>query len=308
MATSTPPDRTNHPTRPLRPDERRAIATFAVVATVGMLALLVPGVVTGDPGLLALVTPIGMWVPAVAALVAGRRLRDGRSWTERLALTPLRPLGRLARQLAAVFGAFAAVAVATLLLGHALGVAPLDLANLSGYRAADPGLGLEEARRQVLLTTLALPLLALAYVALTLGEEVGWRGFAQTVVAPWGFWRASFVIAAFWGVWHAPLVAAYALAGEASWWEVPMIAVNLTLGGAALSVVRALTGSVWPAAFGHAVLNTVFVFAYSAPVLAGARDAVSAQLGFAAVGWVVWALALALAAPWVQRAAAVSQR
>jgi membrane protease YdiL (CAAX protease family) len=160
----------------------------------------------------------------------------------------------------------------------------------------------------MLLTTLALPLFALGYVALTLGEEVGWRGFAQTTLAPWGFWRATFAIAAFWGVWHVPLVAAYALAGEASWWEVPIIAVNLTLGGAALSVVRALTGSVWPAAFGHAVLNTVFVFAYSAPVLAGARDAVPAQLGFAAVGGVVWALALALAAPWVRRAAAVPQR
>jgi membrane protease YdiL (CAAX protease family) len=302
------PDRTTHATRRLRPDERRAIATYAGLTTVLMLALLVPGVVSRNPDLLALVTPIGMWVPAVAALVAGRRLRDGRTWRERMALTPLRPPGRLARQLAAVFGAFAAVAVATLLLGHAVGVAPLDLADLSGYRAADPALGLDEARRQMLLTTLALPLFALGYVALTLGEEVGWRGFAQTTLAPWGFWRATVAIAAFWGVWHVPLVAAYALAGEASWWEVPIIAVNLTLGGAALSVVRALTGSVWPAAFGHAVLNTVFVFAYSAPVLAGARDAVPAQLGFAAVGGVVWALALALAAPWVRRAAAVPQR
>jgi hypothetical protein len=157
-------------------------------------------------------------------------------------------------------------------------------------------LSVAAARRQLWLTGAALPLFALAYMALTFGEEIGWRGFAQTTLAPIGFWRASFAISAFWAFWHLPLIGAYALLGEASWWEAPTVAVNLTLGGAFLSVLRKLTGSVWSAVLGHAVLNTAFVFIYSAPILAGSQAQVGDRLGFAAVGWMVWIVVLVLAA------------
>lgn len=287
--------------RGLEPDEWRSITRFATLSVAGMLALLTPSWLRSDTDLLAFLTPLGMWVPAVAAIAAARLLADDRPLHRRLALTPLRPVRRLTAQLLVVFAAFAGIAVVTVLLGHLLGFVTLDLAELSGYRAGDASLSVDAARQQVLLTAAALPLFALGYTVLTIGEEVGWRGFAQATLAPLGFWQASFTISAFWAAWHLPLIATFAHAGDVTWWELPIVAVNLTLGGAFLSVIRALTGSVWPAAFGHAMLNTTLVFAYSAPLVAGARDHLADQLGFAAVGWSVWVAALALAAPLVRR-------
>lgn len=298
---ATPAHLPLHRTRSLRSDERRSLALFAGIVTVTMLGLLVPTWLRGDTDLLPFLTPLGMWAPALAAVAASRLLVGDLPLRQRLALAPAPPLRRLVRQMLGVFAAIGAVAVATLLLGHALGVAPLDLEHWSGFRAGDPSLSLDEARRQVLLTTLALPLFALGYMVLTIGEEVGWRGYAQTTLAPLGFWRSSFVIGAFWAVWHVPLIATFAFAGDAPWWELPIVAVNLTLAGAFLSVVRALSGSVWPAAFGHAMLNTAMVFASSAPMLDGARDHPTDQLAVAAVGWAVWAVALVVAAPLVRR-------
>lgn len=288
--------------RSLRPDERRSLAVFAGLTVAGVLGLLAPAVVGSNTDLLRFLTPLGMWVPAVAAVLAARLLADGVPWARRFALTPVPPLRRLAAQFLAVFVSLGAVAVATVFLGHLLGFASLDLAEWSGYRGDDPTMTVDDARRQVLRTTAALPLFAIAYMVLTIGEEVGWRGYAQTTLAPLGFWRASFTISAFWAVWHLPLIATFAYAGDVTWWEVPIVAVNLTLGGAFLSVIRALTGSVWPAAFGHAMLNTALVFAYSAPQVAGYRDQPADHLAFSAVGWVVWIAALAIAAPLVRRA------
>jgi len=287
--------------RGLQPDERRSLTLFAALSLASMPALLTPTWLRSDTDLLAFLTPLGMWVPAVAAIAASRLLRDTMPLRRRLALTPLRPVRRLATHLLVVFATFAGIAVATVLLGHLLGFVTLDLAQLRGFRAGDPTLTAEAARRQALLKAATLPLFALGYTVLTIGEELGWRGFAQATLAPIGFWRASFTISAFWAVWHLPLIATFARAGDVSWWELPIVAVNLTLAGAFLSVVRALTGSVWPAAFGHAMLNTTLVFTYSAPLVAGARDHLLDHLGFAAVGWVVWIAALALAAPLVRR-------
>ncbi|MDX9974494.1 MAG: CPBP family intramembrane glutamic endopeptidase [FCB group bacterium] len=40
----------------------------------------------------------------------------------------------------------------------------------------------------------------------SLGEELGWRGFLLRHLEGYGFWRASVVIGAVWGLWHAPFV------------------------------------------------------------------------------------------------------
>lgn len=41
----------------------------------------------------------------------------------------------------------------------------------------------------------------------SLGEELGWRGFMLSALAPLGFWKVSLITGAIWGVWHAPLIA-----------------------------------------------------------------------------------------------------
>lgn len=288
-------------TRQLRPDERRSLVVFFVFTLIGMGILLGPALLRGDADLLRALTPVGMLVPGAAALLASRAVNDGLALRHRLALVPFRPVRRQVKQLSLVFVTMVGVAVATLVLGHLIGVVTIDLAELSGFRSDNPTMPLEEARHQFWLTGASLPLFALAYMLLTFGEEIGWRGFAQTMLAPVGFWPASFAIAAFWGLWHVPMLVTYAHLGEAPWWEAPMVLVNLTLAGMFLSALRKLTGTVWSVVFGHAVLNTAFVFIYSGPILAGSQEQVADRLGFAAVGWLVWVAMLIIIARLLRR-------
>jgi hypothetical protein len=70
-------------------------------------------------------------------------------------------------------------------------------------------------------------------------RRVGWRGFAQSSLAPLraelaraaGFWRASFLISGFCAMWHVPLLATYAHIDEAPWRELAILTLNLTLAG-----------------------------------------------------------------------------
>lgn len=39
-----------------------------------------------------------------------------------------------------------------------------------------------------------------------LGEELGWRGYLQTSLSEYGFWRSSFFVGFIWGIWHLPLI------------------------------------------------------------------------------------------------------
>lgn len=38
------------------------------------------------------------------------------------------------------------------------------------------------------------------------GEELGWRGLMQRDLAPWGFWKSSWLIGIVWGIWHLPFI------------------------------------------------------------------------------------------------------
>ena len=40
----------------------------------------------------------------------------------------------------------------------------------------------------------------------SLGEEVGWRGFLYSEFKGTGFWRMSYTVGVLWGLWHAPLI------------------------------------------------------------------------------------------------------
>jgi len=70
---------------------------------------------------------------------------------------------------------------------------------------------------------------------------------------PWGFWRASIVIAVVWVIFHIPLHGTMVLQGALD----PHIGVASTVVlfglGLFLSAVTVRFGSVWPAAFAHAV-------------------------------------------------------
>ena len=58
----------------------------------------------------------------------------------------------------------------------------------------------------VTLGGLALVLGATLFALAALGEELGWRGFLLTKLAPLGFWKVSLVTGLVWGIWHTPLI------------------------------------------------------------------------------------------------------
>lgn len=252
---------------PWLPHARTALAGFGALTllpVLGLAALALAGGIDGTA--LQALTPAVMLLPALVAIFVWsvtRPLPLGRA----LRVTPergwLRTIGWSLLALLAV---------------TALGAATAGLAVLLGI--AQPGLDWQSA-------VPAIPAVLGTMLALSLAEEVGWRGFAQRLLAPIGLVRASLAIAAFWALWHAPAMAVWV-------WEGSMpLAVALTtlgsllLGGLVLSALSALGGSVWPAVVGHAAMNSLVVLLTSTVVTGDA-----AAIGV--LGWLPWALAAGL--------------
>lgn len=278
---------------------RRAVALYAVLVMLPMLLVFLPFWWTElDFALLNVLTPVSMWLPALAALVAVKTVIRPASTARFLAATPFR-LGRLLGRTAGILAGAVALVALTLVLSQALGFTRIDVVEWTGYRAGEPSLTSDAARDEVLWTLLILPLFIVGYLLLTTGEELGWRGFLHTALAPLGFWRTAAFTAVLWVVWHLPLIVTTAYFGDVPSRDAVATLVNLALASVVLTALRARSGSVWPAAFAHAMLNTVILFGFSAfraPV--SPSDHVGFW-GFTAVGWAVWLVAIAVTtAPW----------
>ncbi|HHY89203.1 MAG TPA: CPBP family intramembrane metalloprotease [Chloroflexi bacterium] len=92
---------------------------------------------------------------------------------------------------------------------------------------------------------------------LAFGEEYGWRGFLQSELIKFGRRRGILLLGVIWGAWHWPLIwMGYNYPGEPVLGTILMtlytIALAFVFGYAVLK-----TGSVWLAAFIHAVNNQV---------------------------------------------------
>lgn len=249
-----------------RPRARTALLAFAVLTALpvaGLAALVAAGGMTGED--LQALTPAVMLLPALVAVFVwsttraeplGRalRLRPERGWVRSLAWSVL------------AVAVIATLGAATAALAVLLGVAqPSD-----DWRGVLP----------------ALPVALGSAAAFALAEEVGWRGFAQRLLAPIGLVRSSLVIAAFWALWHAPALAVWVIEGSMPLAVAATTLGSLLLGGLVLSALGALGGSVWPAVAGHAAMNTIVVLATSAAVSGDAA-------GIGAIGLLPWALTAA---------------
>lgn len=282
---------------------RRAVAVYTAIVMLPMLLVFLPFWWTGpDFALLNVLTPVFMWLPAIAALIALKFVLRPASIPRFLAMTPLPPLSRLLGVFAAVlFGTIVLVAV-TLVVSQAFGFTRIDILEWTGYRAGEPTLTRDAARGEVMRTLLLLPLFIAGYLVLTTGEELGWRGFLHTALAPLGFWSTAAFTAVLWLVWHLPLLGTTVYLGDVPWRDALATMVNLVLVSIVITAVRARSGSVWPAAFAHAMLNTVILFgftAFRAPI--DASDPLGFW-GFTSVGWAVWLVAVAfVTAPWWKR-------
>ncbi|WP_416838301.1 CPBP family intramembrane glutamic endopeptidase [Haloferax sp. DFSO52] len=106
----------------------------------------------------------------------------------------------------------------------------------------------------------ALPLVILVNVFLggPLAEEAGWRGFAHPLLRERvGSGIAGVIVGLVWGLWHAPL---FFLPGQAFvvGGTDPLAFVALTISWSVLFgvVTERADGSLLPAVFGHATVNT----------------------------------------------------
>ncbi|MCS6847327.1 MAG: CPBP family intramembrane glutamic endopeptidase [Anaerolineae bacterium] len=279
---------------------RRAVILYTAIVMLPAILVILPFLWTSlNPALLNVVTPVFMWLPALAALIAVKTVIRPASTARYLAMTPLRPLGRLLGAAGIVLAGAVALVSLTLIASQALGFTRIDVVEWSGYRTGDPTLTGEQARSEVLRTLAMLPLFIAGYLFLTTGEELGWRGFLHTALAPLGFWRTAAFTAGLWVIWHAPLLVTSAHLGDIPWRDAVATSTNLFLVSIVISAVRARSGSVWPAAFAHAMLNTVILFGFTAfrtPIDANDH---AAFWGFTVVGWVAWLIAIAIATvPW----------
>lgn len=104
---------------------------------------------------------------------------------------------------------------------------------------------------------LALFLIVTNSFTVSLGEELGWRGYLLPNLIPLGAWPAAVISGFLWGVWHLPfiLLTDQYHAGQNMWITVPLFLLATTTAGLFLAYLRLRTDSVWPASIAHSAHN-----------------------------------------------------
>ena len=210
-----------------------AVVSFAVPALAQSLA--------SAGSLLALLS-------AVVLLVL--RLAGGRESFVKAGLTFGKPVNWLVYGLGIV--AFYAV-MAALNYAFGLGAVP-DQAAV----AKASGLPLETFLVAAAVQTVILgPLVG---IVIAFGEEYGWRGFLQGELIKLGRVRGILAVGVIWGFWHAPIIAmGYNFPGYPVLGIFLMVVYCVVL-GFVLGYAVLKTGSIWLAAFLHAINNQVVSF------------------------------------------------
>lgn len=213
--------------------ERRAVVLF-VGLTLGLITLVCLGFLVAGVTIPEAAVIVGRWLPALMALVVMRVVGlpggVGTWWG-------LRPRGwkrTLAGCAIGMVGLTIVYLVAALLTGITGHVQPLPAADLASA------------------AVWLLPY-ALIFSLSTLGEEAGWRGFLQRLLAAQGFWRMAVIVSAVWVAFHIPLHGVMALQGTLPVQVALVSTVSLFPLGLLLSALVARFGSVWPAVLAHAM-------------------------------------------------------
>lgn len=291
-----------------------SVAAFFVIACglawLVALPLWLRGRGLTDP-LFKLLSEVMMYTPAIAALAVVFFLQKPRPRRigEYLGLWPLRPARRTVWMcVIAIFGT-ALLVIAGVFVAAALGQIKLDLVHFSGFReslgtalkgaparassadVADAPVGLI-----ITLQVIAIPFAAIIPNSLvTIGEELGWRGWLLPTLRPLGTWPALLLSGAIWGFWHTPIILlGYDFGLTNGYGVLLMIAASMIL-GTLIGWLRLRTASIWPSVFAHGALNAVggvsgLVVAagdHPSPVSAG-------PLGWAA--WIVMAVVITVLA------------
>lgn len=292
------------PTQPVptQPVPTGAILAFVLVALAGAWAVALPlwlsGRGLGTPFATLLIVGM-MFTPLVSAalvlLVLGRR--RPRPVLRFLGVWPIRPVGRTIWTTVAAYLGGLFLPVVALVVAAVAGWFPVDLVGFGGFHDVLQAQGLRSLPMSIgVLVTLQLvqlPFVACFNAVVTIGEEIGWRGFLVPALQRFGTWPALVGSGAVWGLWHAPIILLGYNFGRTDWLGVVSMVVACVLLGIVLGWLRLRTGSVWPAVFAHAGVNGAA--GVGAVVAASGVDVSSvlrSPLGVA--GWIVLAVVIAV--------------
>ncbi|MEY2847818.1 MAG: hypothetical protein RI885_483 [Actinomycetota bacterium] len=275
-----------------------AVITFLAIALGAAWAIQSPLWISGDGLAHPLFFPLTlgmMFTPALAAIVVVLVVHRPRSIPRLLGLAPLRPMTRTLGLVALAAVAFPVLAIASMLLGHAMGLVRLDLVGLSGLAEFLAAQGQVDVSREMLVgiavaQLLIIPLNIVGSSIAAFGEELGWRGWLLPNLLPLGTWPALIVTGLAWGVWHAPIILLGYNYGRTDLLGVLLMTGWCVMLGILIGWLRLRSASVWPAVIAHGAVNgstgALFVF-----VAAGADGSV---VFGTLLGWPGWILMAAL--------------
>ena len=227
---------------------RQRVITYVVVFVVAFALAAHYAAPKAGSGASAFVV---MWTPALAALAASvltRRSLGAIGWR----LWPVKWLA--AGWVIPILYAFPAYALVWLVgLGSVPSPTFLERARFT--------LGMPSAANWLVIVS------AFGYIALvnlppnmilTLGEEIGWRGFLVPELTTWvGFRRAGLYSGVIWGAWHLPgiLTGAYGTSGTPKAYQLVCFTILVITSAVVQAWLRMRSGSVWPSTIMHATHN-----------------------------------------------------
>jgi membrane protease YdiL (CAAX protease family) len=211
---------------------------------------------------------------------------------EFLGMWPLRPIKRTLWMI--VFGIFgsALVIIAGVFLATELGFVRLDLTHFSGFAAtlqavaarAGVPIGSIPIGLIVLIQLLAIPFASMVNGVLTIGEELGWRGYLLPSLRPLGTWPALLISGAVWGFWHSPIILLGYNFNQPNLFGVAMMTGGCIVYGVLLGWLRLRTASLWPSVFAHGAFNATAGFL----LLVIAAETSADPVATGPLGWVTW--------------------
>ncbi|WP_172592141.1 CPBP family intramembrane glutamic endopeptidase [Subtercola boreus] len=139
-----------------------------------------------------------------------------------------------------------------------LGITRVDLVEFSGFAEL---LHEESPTKDLPAATLAIAQLAAIPVGavfnclLTVGEEVGWRGWLLPTLRPVGAIPALAVSSVVWGLWHAPLILLGYNFDQPNALGLALMVGGCTFFGFLLGWLRLKSNSLWPPMIAHGAFN-----------------------------------------------------